>query len=89
MQWRAQIFRHVLLNLQQVAKIGDRLAICQIDVFDEGPPKLAHHLKCEPIYGIGTNAGNVASCSGRSEKDEIASSEKRSIFVSVYFVSPA
>ena len=32
---------------------------------------------------------NVASCSGRCENEEIASSEKRSIFDTVYFVSPA
>ena len=32
---------------------------------------------------------SVASWSGRCENDEIASSEKRSIFGSVYFVSPA
>ena len=32
---------------------------------------------------------SVASCSGRCEKDEIASSEKRSIFEIVYLVSPA
>ena len=31
----------------------------------------------------------VASCNGRSENDRIASSEKRTIFVSVYLVSPA
>ena len=36
-----------------------------------------------------TKPSSVASCSGRCENDEIASSEKRSIFDSVYFVSPA
>ena len=46
--------------------------------------------------GIAMNASveirkpsSVASCSGRCENDEIASSENRSIFVTVYFVSPA
>ena len=36
-----------------------------------------------------TNPSSVASCSGRCENDEIASSEKRSIFGIVYLVSPA
>ncbi len=31
----------------------------------------------------------VASCSGRCENDEMASSEKRSILETVYLVSPA
>ena len=36
-----------------------------------------------------TNPNSVASCRGRCENDEIASSENRSIFGSVYFVLPA
>ena len=36
-----------------------------------------------------TNPSSVASCSGRCENDEIASSENLSIFGIVYFVSPA
>ena len=54
-------------------------------------------MKCNAITtGIATkasvemmNPNNVASWSGRCEKDEIASKENRSIFGIVYFVVPA
>ena len=43
-------------------------------------------MKATPAERIPTY---VASCSGMCENDVIASSEKRSILRSVYFVSPA